>query len=190
MPKRKLRYAAIRVSRKSQIKEVALDLWAKHGYSNVSIQQIAQAAKISKGLIYNYFESKEALLKDILHQTMDQMMLNFDLNQDGILQQNELEHYIHFVFDSVKKNRDFYKLYYELLAQPSVIKLLEEKMNEVQVPMTEMMIKYFENKGCKDPITETALLTGIMTGVTQKHVQAPEYYPLDKIEKRIIEMFK
>lgn len=43
----------------------SLKLFAKSGYHNVSIKQIAGAAKINTGSIYYYFESKEDILNTI-----------------------------------------------------------------------------------------------------------------------------
>lgn len=50
------------VRRKRQILDAALQLFIKKGYENTSIQDIADAADISKGLVYKYFESKIEIL--------------------------------------------------------------------------------------------------------------------------------
>lgn len=48
--------------RRQQILSVALGLFYKNGYKNTSMVDIANAAKISKGLIYHYFKNKAELL--------------------------------------------------------------------------------------------------------------------------------
>lgn len=45
-------------------------LLAAHGYDRVSLDQIAQEAQVSKGSIYVYFSSKEALLWEVLQSGM------------------------------------------------------------------------------------------------------------------------
>lgn len=50
------------VRRKKQILDAALQLFTKKGYENTSIQDIADAADISKGLVYKYFVSKLDIL--------------------------------------------------------------------------------------------------------------------------------
>lgn len=50
----------------SQIKDAAIRLFARNGYANASLEQIAAAAKFTKGAIYYYFKSKERLLLQIL----------------------------------------------------------------------------------------------------------------------------
>lgn len=49
-----------------QIKRAAISLFAANGYANTSLDEIAAAAKFTKGAIYYYFRSKEKLLLDIL----------------------------------------------------------------------------------------------------------------------------
>jgi AcrR family transcriptional regulator len=51
--------------RREQIMEAALQVFASKGYSRASNKDIARQAGITPGLIYHYFESKEALLKAI-----------------------------------------------------------------------------------------------------------------------------
>ena len=52
----------IESKRREQILSVALPLFFKKGYTNTKISDIAEAANISKGLVYRYFESKAEIL--------------------------------------------------------------------------------------------------------------------------------
>lgn len=49
--------------RRKQILEASLRLFDEKGFKDTSIQDIADAAGISKGLIYRYFRSKEEVLE-------------------------------------------------------------------------------------------------------------------------------
>lgn len=50
--------------------EVAFDLFAAHGYAQVTMEQIAAAADVAKGTLYNHFPVKEALLRHRLHSEL------------------------------------------------------------------------------------------------------------------------
>lgn len=50
----------------AQIKDAAIKLFARNGYANASLEEIATAAKFTKGAVYYYFKSKERLLLQIL----------------------------------------------------------------------------------------------------------------------------
>lgn len=47
------------------VMRAAVELFATRGYANTSVQQIVEAAGVTKGAMYHYFESKDDLLFDI-----------------------------------------------------------------------------------------------------------------------------
>ncbi len=51
-----------RISHRNEVLEAAWHLFWERGYHATSIADIAKAAKLPKGSVYNYFESKDALL--------------------------------------------------------------------------------------------------------------------------------
>lgn len=53
-------------NRREQIMEAALRVFAKKGFAGATNKEIAREAGITPGLIYHYFESKEALLRATL----------------------------------------------------------------------------------------------------------------------------
>ena len=53
-------------NRREQIMESALRVFAKKGFTGASNKDIAREAGITPGLIYHYFESKEATAKSNL----------------------------------------------------------------------------------------------------------------------------
>lgn len=53
-------------ARRAQIREVAAGLFATSGFHGVSIEDIGQACGISGPAVYKHFESKDALLADLL----------------------------------------------------------------------------------------------------------------------------
>lgn len=62
--------------RREQILSVALSLFYKKGYKNTTVSDIAEAANISKGLVYRYFESKAEILFsyiDFLNMCLDEI---------------------------------------------------------------------------------------------------------------------
>ncbi len=44
------------------VTRAAVELFATQGYANTSVQQIVEAAGVTKGAMYHYFESKDDLL--------------------------------------------------------------------------------------------------------------------------------
>jgi len=54
-------------TRRTQILEAAVRVFARRGFDGATIKEIARAARLSEGSIYNYFRSKENLLVHIPH---------------------------------------------------------------------------------------------------------------------------
>ncbi|WP_421734611.1 TetR/AcrR family transcriptional regulator [Cellulomonas sp.] len=52
------------------ITRAAVDLFSTQGYANTSVQQIVEAAGVTKGAMYHYFESKDDLLFSIYERML------------------------------------------------------------------------------------------------------------------------
>ena len=59
-------------ARRKEILDVALRLVYTKGYEQMSIQDILDAMKISKGAFYHYFDSKQALLDGMIERMLDE----------------------------------------------------------------------------------------------------------------------
>lgn len=60
----------IRDERRAQILRAAADVFARNGYVGTRIDDIAGAAKISKGLAYHYFGSKETIFNTLIENAV------------------------------------------------------------------------------------------------------------------------
>jgi TetR/AcrR family transcriptional repressor of nem operon len=63
------------ISRRNEILDAALTLVYTKGYEQMSIQDILDALKISKGAFYHYFDSKQALLDGLIERMLDEAEL-------------------------------------------------------------------------------------------------------------------
>ncbi|MBW7477325.1 TetR/AcrR family transcriptional regulator [Paenibacillus oenotherae] len=61
-----------------QIYSKAFQLFAEHGFQRVSVNEIAQQAKVSPATIYNYFGTKEQLYADMLIDWMDRQLEHYE----------------------------------------------------------------------------------------------------------------
>jgi AcrR family transcriptional regulator len=59
---------AFYATRRQALADVALKLWAERGYDGTSVATIAGEAGIAKGTFYLYFETKGALLLEVLRR--------------------------------------------------------------------------------------------------------------------------
>jgi len=189
-PRTEEQFEEIREEKKALIKNVALELFASDGYYDSSISKISKRAGISKGLMYNYFTSKEELIKEIIFDGMDEFVKVFDPNKDGVLTDEE---FIYFIEESVrilKSNIKYWRLYFSIIFQPTVMKLVEDKSLEMMTPFYKILLDFFQRKGSKTPGIDARLFTSMMDGVSLNYVVDPENFPIEEIKQNIINMYK
>ncbi|CAG7648652.1 HTH-type transcriptional regulator BetI [Paenibacillus solanacearum] len=62
------------MGRRKQILDAATRLFTRHGYEQISIQDINQACGIARGTFYLYFDNKDDLLNRILSRTITDVL--------------------------------------------------------------------------------------------------------------------
>lgn len=59
------------LKQRERILEAARQCFVKHGFHGASIANIAEEADMSAGLMYRYFENKNAIIKAIVHRQLE-----------------------------------------------------------------------------------------------------------------------
>ncbi len=71
-PLNRQRLDQIRDERREEIKQAALKVFARRGYTGTKMSLIAKEASISEGLIYRYFQSKKELFITLIQELMEE----------------------------------------------------------------------------------------------------------------------
>jgi AcrR family transcriptional regulator len=143
--------------------DVALIHFANEGYHATTVNHIAKHAGISKGLMYNYFESKEALLDAIINKSVLEVYDHFDIDRDGVLTAEEFEIFIRRFARILKEKQSFWRLFFQLLMQ-----------NEVR----EQFLKSFSDTGTAGQSSESReehFLSGIVKTTAEYFTRKKEY---------------
>ncbi|MDZ7744055.1 MAG: TetR/AcrR family transcriptional regulator [Bacteroidota bacterium] len=188
-PRTKEQYDDIRESKKKLILDSALDLFANQGFHATSISSIAKKAKISKGLLYNYFESKEKLLMEIMNSGIQEFIDYFDTNEDGILSDSEFKYFIEMSLLTLKSRTNYWKLYFALALQPTVFSILKKKYRKLIESTLAIMEEYFKNKGYKNPKMQALMFGAFMDGISLNYVMDPENFQLEEIKDYVIKSY-
>ncbi len=67
----------VNMEKQTTILEHAMVEFAKHGYDKASTNTISKAANLSKGLIFHYFGSKEALFRSAIEEALARINKSF-----------------------------------------------------------------------------------------------------------------
>ena len=189
MPRTAQQFEGIREERKASIMLTALGLFAKNGFHGTTISSIAREAGISKGLLYNYFENKNDLIKTIIYSGLDKIDSLMDPDKDGVLTGDEMEYFLDRFFDMLQNDTSFWKLYFTLLVQEPIIKLVNERLELYINKYIELLTAYFKALDVKDPYTEALLFGAMLDGIALYYIGNSELFPVEKIKKRILQKY-
>jgi len=186
MPRSQEQYDKIRLQKKELIMGVALELFAEKGYHATSISQIAQKANISKGLTYNYFNSKTELLNELINHGFNVIFENLDINHDGILTEEEFIFFVKQNFRLLRENLQHWKLFFSLLLQPEIAETFTKEYNQRMQPMFKLFLDFILSEGSKDPEGDLMAISAMLEGAFLYCVAAPDVFPMDIMENKII----
>jgi AcrR family transcriptional regulator len=211
-PRTPKQFEAIREEKKTLIMDTALEHFAKEGFHSTTITHIAKHAGISKGLMYNYFSSKEELLSAIIERSIAEIYVSFDINRDGFLSEEEFEYFIIRVSEILKDKQAIWRLFFQLLMQNDVREQFlrsyvgsdslinpsgEFKDGFFVSSIMKMISDYFfrkkEKKGPDyDPYTDLSMFILTMKGfaLTYVYMENAEEKYFSETVKRIIELYK
>jgi AcrR family transcriptional regulator len=187
MPRSKEQYDEIRKQKKQLIMDSALELFAENGFHATSMSQVAKKAGVSKGLAYNYFESKQDILDEIVQSGFDSIYSHFDLNQDGILTREEFEHFIRNSFKAISENRKFWKLYSTIIMQADLAESMMEKYGDRSQTIMQMLNQFIASMGSKDPEGDMMVISSLIKGALMIVMSAPDFFPLKQLEDKVTE---
>ncbi|MBN2274811.1 MAG: TetR/AcrR family transcriptional regulator [Bacteroidales bacterium] len=190
-PRTEEQFEEIREERKELILQTGLELFATKGYHNVSVSDIARAADISKGLMYNYFESKEVLLSSVVQKGIKDLLEAFDRDKDGVLTKDELSYFIDFIFLSLKNNKQFWRLYFMLIMQPEIYEMVKNEYMSLKERVIKTTYAFFEERGYEDPECEILIFAAMLDGLAFQFVFADDnfQYPLEKLRDKVYKIY-
>jgi AcrR family transcriptional regulator len=153
-PRTPKQYRELREEKRALIMDTALLHFANEGFHKTTISHIAKHAGISKGLMYNYFKSKEELLSELVSRSVREIYNDLDPDRDGILSTQEFELFVRKVTEMLREKRTIWMLFFQMMMQNEVQKILEENLSFDDdmkfIPhVTTLFSDYFKRKAQK-----------------------------------------
>lgn len=189
MPRTAEQLEQIKSGTKKKILDSALELFATKSFHGTSMQDIADHAGISKGLAYNYFESKDTILNAILDTALkadDQIMNAAEKTKDPY---EQLVLLINRTFDHLEKNENYWRMFSILMLQPQLADVTTKLVNEFGTNIIDETVKIFKRIGIKNPLAEALVLDGAIDGIILHYLFLRDKYPLKKVRKLLLEKY-
>ena len=100
------------INSKEKIINVALEEFALNGYKAASTNAICKNAKVSKGLLYHYYESKEVLYLNVLQHVIDQFKghITIDIDENDKKGTEHISEYFNKKFKFFRENPLYSKI--------------------------------------------------------------------------------
>lgn len=187
MPRTKEQFEDIRSQRIELIENIAMHCFAEKGFHNTTISYIAKEAGISTGLTYNYFSSKEDLLKSIYLKGVKKA---FSPLMEKALAEGKFKDFIEHIFNEVESNKEFWKLYFIVISQPDTMSQFQAYVLEILMPILTSITGYFKSKGVEEPELETQFLFSTLDGISINFLFNSDHYPLQKIKQKLLKNYE
>jgi AcrR family transcriptional regulator len=171
------------------ILKAALRLFAHKGYAETTTEDIAQKVGISKGLIYNYFPSKEKILEHLIDAFVARIVPVMPLVEGDQPTAKYLEAMIRGWFTELRTNPDLIKLGVQFHTDTGLKKLVRKKQAELEKEYVVLFEEVFRRLGSSDPVVDTLLLESIMDGVGLNYAASPDTFPLDRMEQHLVKQY-
>ncbi len=207
-PRTPEQFEAIRQQRTEDIINAALRLFARKGFNATSITSIAREADIAKGLLYNYFESKEHLLEEVIEEGFRSCLPPMD--ELGVATESPKQIFramLETMKDSIKTNPEFWQLYARMFMQMSQNERVEKIIMKYTQTYFGQIRDLLAGLDIDNPDIETWKLGAQLDGVLLHYVLLYEKarstnsnaptpgdetwpeYPLDEVIESIIQQY-
>lgn len=192
MPRTAEQWNKMRTTTRTRILAGALEVFKQRGIHAASMESIAKCAGVSKGLTYNYFDSKEDLLAAVVSQWMDELAAFWEGIESESNPLNRLVLVLDRFCGSVKRDPQRHRLYFtaffelEYLASIQTAsrgsRKLAQQLDRVRLVSRDL----FAQLGASDSEAEVAFFRLLTSGLAAEYIMSPKGFPMAALKKRII----
>jgi AcrR family transcriptional regulator len=175
-------------NQKDLIVRTALRLFAKNGYASTPVSLIAKTAHVSQGLMYNFFSSKEDLLKEMMAIGFRDIQLSMTSYQQLKDPNEAIAVHIRKTIAIVKQNKEIWKLLHTLRLQEKVAVAMRKQFHQVVTGVTATFQSVFKKLGYAQADLEAVLFLTQVDGLVILYLQ-DNTIPLDQLGEQLIKRY-
>ncbi len=153
-------------------------LFASQGYFATTVEQITVEAGVSKGLVYNYFKSKEELLAGLISDTTARMVSVAGTLEAGETIEASLTGFIDRFVIYLKAEKPFLKLQLTLMLMPELREVVAEPQKARAAALLQTVTDWFQRAGIPEPKKRARMFVAMMDGVALHYLSTYDRYPL------------
>ncbi|MFT7018110.1 MAG: AcrR family transcriptional regulator [Cyclobacteriaceae bacterium] len=184
-PRTKAQFDEIREQTVEKIFDSALRLFGTLGYKSTGIAAIAKEAKVSKGLLYHYFISKEDLLVQLVNSLMDkytQETQEMDISDP----KETLKSLFQMFFREVRQNKQQWRLMTNLAIEVNELSFIRDLAIQKLSSYLVLFEEVFHELEYTDPAGEACLLAALFDGIGIQYYVFDDDAHLKQLENALV----
>lgn len=186
-PRSKETTEKMRSKTREAILSTSLELFAKHGYSATTTEEIAKRARISKGLIFTHFAKKQDILFAILDEQIEQILPGFFNEHDRRPAKERFNSLVDSWVDVIKTRPLLVRLSLQLNLDDEYRKLMKRRGKQYFEMTVKQLSKLIRQLGSDKPELDCFLLMFTFDGIVANYTVAPELFPIDAIKNHLMD---
>ena len=192
MPRTPAENERIRRASREQILKATRELFFTKGYHATSIDDVAKAAQISKGLLYHYFKGKEELLAALVDTRIEDLLFVMNAASAKTTPLEQIRHIIEGALEDVRRQPEAFRFELNMLTQPEldpVVAKYSQKLIDERAKQFQVQTQMFQNLGVANPQLRSLYFSSTLQGIALMFSTYPASFPLDEVKDQMIEEF-
>jgi len=156
----------------------ALEVFGESGFSEGTTAAVAERAGVSKGLVFNHFPTKDALIEALVEKMLGEALDFWDAQSWEGPAHEQLASWIDTAVAQVLKRPGFYRLYFSLALQPGGSGAVDRALAGLRPRLEQYLARaeaLLEKAGSADAALDARLLQCAINGLAQAIVTGPGF---------------
>jgi AcrR family transcriptional regulator len=181
--------------RETQITRAAYEIIAKNGYENITVQDIADHAGFSKGIVYYYFKSKDDVMVSLFNSIIGVIDNRFaEVRRENPDPRQQLENVIRISLDIINEHIEFYRVimvFWTHVHHKQFMREINAKLFSHWRREIEKILKLGVDRGVFTPglavsLTASAIIARVL-GVSLQYIFDPSAFDLGVMRERVVQ---
>ncbi len=177
------------MNKREHIVEVASRLFSERGFENTPISLVCETAKVSKGLVFHHFKSKNDLLREIFSQTTQLIVEINNSAQPCPTPQEKLLELLESFFTQLKSNKLFFQLNLSMMLQPKTREFLNDLIKERSSFIMDSVNAIFKEIDPENYVVRSYMFVAELDGVALNYLCIFADYPLSDIKQQLLKRY-
>ncbi|MBM9507867.1 TetR/AcrR family transcriptional regulator [Actinacidiphila acididurans] len=179
----------LRAQSRERILAAALEVFAEKGYHDATISDITARAGVSRGLLTYYFPGKQNLVDELLDRYLDEVAAIIDVTGSP---DERLAAIIDRIMIAAATTVPVQRMALSLVVNPAThprFAAAEARKEHRVIALEDGLRDLFAARGAADPALEEVLLRSVLEGVVFKTAVYTDQYPVERIRRRLYELY-